>query len=262
MKISTIINVHKDKELVLDTLESVNHYMTNDVLLMIDGTSTEFDSVDVPAYKLKGFKHGISKSPYKNVALGLQNLYDLFPDSDWFSYLEYDCLVTSTRFKDNLKIALDKNIWMLGCDGRVDDKDIPIVSSLLKEPLKYSYYLLGACQFFHKDFMKKLIEIDFFNNFLHITNLYRSGDFFGYNGYDVSEHLYPSLCRQFGGSIGVFSSWDSCEKKWHGRADIFPIRWQPEIELSEDIDPSIIHPLKDFDHPIRKKYRNLRNNNV
>lgn len=259
MKISTIINIHKDKNLVLDTLESVNHFMTKDVLLVIDGNSTEFDSLDVPAYKLKGFKHGIPKSPYKNVALGLQSLYELFPESDWFCYLEYDCLITSNRFKDNLKIALEKDVWMLGFDGKVDDKNIPIVNSLLKEELKYSYYLLGACQFFNKKFMNKLVEIDFFDNFLHITNLYRSGDFPGYNGYDVSEHLYPSLCRHFGGSIGVFSSWDAYEKKWHGSGNIFPVRWQPEIDLSEDLDPSILHPLKSFDHPIREKYRNLRN---
>lgn len=257
VKIATILSVHNDVDLVLDTLDSVLEYMTEDVLLLIDGASKEFDNIDLPVHKLKGFRHGITKSPYKNVALGLKNVVELFPDADWYCYLEYDCLITSIRFKYNLEMATDRDIWMLGCDGHVDDKDIPLVSAMLKTPLNSSYYLLGACQFFSKFFMEKLKEINFFDRFLSLTNEFSGGDMPGYSGYDVSEHLYPTLCRQFGGNIGVFSSWDNTEEKWHGSHEVFPVRWQPEI-TEKYTEASIYHPLKNYDSPIRQYYRKIR----
>ena len=261
MKISTILNVHNQPDLVIDTLDSVLEYMTEDVLVIIDGASNEFDNIDLPVHKMRGFKHGIAKSPYRNVALGLYSLYQLFPESDWYCYLEYDCLVTSTRFKDNLKMADERDVWMLGSDGHIDDKSIPVVESMIGGPFHSSYYLLGACQFFSQVFMRKLMEFQFFERFLNNTNSFGSDSMPGYSGYDVSEHLYPSLCRQFGGNIGVFSSWDAAEQEWHGSYKVFPIRWQPEINAETESfeEASIIHPLKDLDHPIRKYHRKVRN---
>lgn len=244
----------------MDTLESVLQYMTDDVLMLVDGCSTELDHTAWPVHFMKGFKHGCPKSPYRNVALGLQNIWDLFPNYDWYCYLEYDCLVSSERFKANLQMADDRDVWMLGCDGHVDDKDIPLVSAMFKTPLKGSYYLLGACQFFNGHFMKRLIELDFFQRFLNITNSYSEGFMPGYHGYDVSEHLYPTLARHLGGNIGVFSSWDAVEGRWHGRSDVFPIRWRPDIEESAEHYPqaSIFHPIKEYDHPIREFHRKVR----
>jgi hypothetical protein len=260
MKIATIINVHDDPKLVLDTLDSVLHYMTDDVLILVDGASTVFDNVDLPVHKMIGFKHGVKKAPYRNVALGLKTIREMYPHHDWYCYLEYDCLVTSIRFKYNLKMADDRGIWMLGSDGRVDDKQIPLVEAMLGKQFNSSYYLLGACQFFSKWYMEKLEQFNFFNRFLSATNDCAAGIMPGYCGYDVSEHLYPSLCREFGGNIGVLSSWDAINEKWHGGYKVFPIRWQPDLNIDTDIyeETSICHPIKDYSHPIRKHQRSLR----
>ena len=246
-------------DLVFDTLDSIFHHMTEDVLVLIDGACQEMQEIDFPVYKLIGFKHGIPKSPYRNVALALQSIHDIYPEHDWYCYMEYDCLVTSKRFKYNLEMADDQGIWMLGTNGRVDEKRIPLVESLIGGEFRSPYYLLGSCQFFSKHFILALKKIDFFNRFLSITNVCRNGEMPGYSGYDVSEHLYPSLCRQFGGGIGVFSTWDSINNEWHGSSDVFPIRWKPEIEPEMDNkNMSICHPIKDFNHPIRQFHREVR----
>jgi len=260
MKIATLLSVHDDPKLVLDTLDSVLHYMTDDVLVLVDGASDVFDNIDMPVHRMKGFKHGVPRSPYRNVALGLKTIRGMYPDHDWYCYMEYDCLVTSIRFKYNLEIADDRDIWMLGADGHIDDKAIPLVESMLGQPFRSSYYLLGACQFFSKWFMEKLEQFNFFDRFLAATNDCTGGFMPGYGGYDVSEHLYPSLCRQFGGNIGVLATWDSVEERWHGGHKVFPIRWKPDLDAETENykDASIMHPLKDYDHPIRKFHRKAR----
>jgi len=260
MKIATVLSAHTDPKLVSDTLDSILHYMTDDVLLSVDGISREFDDIEFPVYTMKGFKHGIPRSPYRNVALSLSSLFDIYPKHDWYCYMEYDCLVTSERFKANLKMADEKHVWMLGCDGHIDDHRIPPMETILKQPVKKCYYLLGACQFFSGSFMRRLKEINFFEQFLELTNRYPEGEVPGYNGYDVSEHMYPSLARQFGGNIGVFSTWDAGERKWHGSHEVFPIRWQPEIDFETENfkDASIIHPLKTYTHPLREFHRKVR----
>ncbi len=114
--------------------------------------------------------------------------------------------------------------------------------------------------------MSKLQEINFFEKFLTLTSGFGNGFFPFYSGYDLSEHMYPTLCRHFGGNIGVFASYDKNE--WHGRGDIFPMRWRPEIDFETENFPeaSIFHPLKDLNHPIRvhhrekrKEWKNLQN---
>jgi hypothetical protein len=128
---------------------------------------------------------------------------------------------------------------------------------MLGEPLNNSYYLLGCCQFFHRDFINKLNEIDFFDRFLNLTNGF-TRNFPNYNGYDISEHMYPSLCRHFGGNIGVLSTCDEFGK-WHGSYQYYPVRWRPDIsEIDEFKNASIIHPVKSFENPIREFHRKKR----
>ena len=81
----------------------------------------------------------------------------------------------------------------------------------------------------------------------------------GYSAYDVSEHLYPSLCRQYGGNIGVFSSFDE-HGHWHGHYRSYPIRFTPQLNADTENYPeaTILHPIKDYDHPIRVANRETR----
>ena len=78
--------------------------------------------------------------------------------------------------------------------------------------------------------------------------------------FHFSEHMYPTLCRHFGGNIGVFAHFDEL-KKWHGSYQYFPVRWKPEIDFETENfpNPSIIHPLKENSHPLRVLHRERRN---
>ena len=185
---------------VLDTLDSIFCHLTQDVLVLVDGANEhEFKDFPFPTSSMIGFKHGCPKSPYRNVALGLKSLYELYPDSDWFSYCEYDVLFSSSRIKSQLSKAQEMDVWMLGNDGHVDEIELPFISSLIGSSLGQTYYLLGCCQFFHNKFLRKLYEIDFFDRFLNLTNEFTEGYIPCYSSYDISEHLYPTLCRHFGG---------------------------------------------------------------
>lgn len=260
MELAVAINTHtRQTDCIRDTIDAISTYATNNILVLVDGCSWDhYKNLSLPAYKMEGFRHGCVKSPYKNVALAIKTIAEKWQNCDWYCYCEYDVLFASDRFKYNLEKAEAMGVWMLGNDGHVDEQEIPLISSMLGNNLRNSYYLLGCCQFFHRKFIEKLNEIDFFNRFLNLTSGFSDGFFPNYNGYDLSEHMYPSLCRHFGGNIGVFATWD--QKKWHGAAEYFPIRWRPEIDIEKDSykNASIIHPLKSFDNPIREYHRKKR----
>jgi hypothetical protein len=259
MKIATVLNVHADPILSIDTIGSIFCHMTKNVLVVVDGGAWEqFKDIDLPVAKICGFRHKCSKSPYRNVALGLYSLIEQHPNMDWYCYCEQDVLFGSSRFKENLRMADERDVWMLGNDGHVDDKSMPLVESLVGEKLPNIYYLIGCCQFFSKKFINKLNEINFFERFLHLTNEFSSGYFPEYDGYDISEHMYPTLCRHFGGNIGVFATFDYDKQEWHGAHQYYPVRWKPDLE-GKYPEASILHPLKTYDHPIREYYRGKRN---
>ena len=260
MKIATVINAHSDMRLIRDTIDSISFHVTKNIILVIDGAYwSKLKDEPIQAGKIEGFYHNVPKSPYRNVALGLKSLYDSFPESDWYCYTEPDVLFGSDRFKYNLRMAEENGIWMLGNDGHVTKEPLLLIQAMLEEPLKSSYYLLGCCMFFNKNFIKKLKEINFFDRFLNMTNSFSEGFFPFYDGYDLSEHLYPTLCRHFGGNVGVFAHYDE-DQKWHGAYEYFPIRWRPELDPTTENFPnaSIMHPIKSYDHPIRVLHRERR----
>lgn len=260
MEIAVILNVHADSDVNIDTIESIFAFVGKNVVLVVDGSSwTKFRDLQLPVAKINGFRHGVPKAPYRNVALGLKSAFEEFPNASWYCYCEYDVLFTSDRFRKNLEIADRKNVWMLGNDGHVDDKQMPLIESLIGAKFASTYYLLGCCQFFSWRFFDKLKEIDFFDRFLFLTNQFAPGVFPAYGGYDISEHLYPTLCRHFGGAVGVFATWDH-QGKWHGSYRHFPMRWKPELDPQTENfeEASIMHPLKTYQHPIRAFHRERR----
>lgn len=260
MKIATVLNVHSQPETVLDTIQSILAYMTENVIVLVDGASWKiFKNFTLPAGKIEGFYHNVPKSPYRNVALALKTVTETFPDSDWYCYCEYDVLVGSERFKANLQMAEEKGVWMLGNDGHIANEAMPLIQAMIGEQFKSSYYLLGCCQFFHRRFIEKLNGINFFDRFLSLTNGFTDGFFPFYSGYDLSEHMYPTLCRHFGGQIGVFAHYDENDH-WHGAYRYYPVRWKPELDPKTENFPqaTLLHPLKHHDHPIREFHRNQR----
>ena len=254
-----VLNAHADASTILDSLDGIFAHVGQNVILVVDGSAWPlYRDLQLPVAKINGFRHGVRKSPYRNVALGLKSAWEAYPNAGWFCYAEYDVLFTSDRFRRNLEIADKKDVWMLGNDGHVDDKRLPLIESLVGAKFPSTYYLLGCCQFFSWRFMEKLQEIDFFERFLFLTNQFSPGVFPAYEGYDISEHLYPTLCRYFGGAVGVFATWD--HSKWHGAYRYFPMRWRPELdpETENFEEASIMHPLKKLSHPIREFHRERR----
>ena len=95
MNLIAILSVHNNKDLVLDTLDSIRRYMTKDILLLVDGAYWhEWEDLDIPVYKLKGFNHAWPEFLLWNIFLGLM-MAGLQWNADWFCYIEYDCLVGS-----------------------------------------------------------------------------------------------------------------------------------------------------------------------
>ena len=261
MELAVAINAHPNHPNVsIDTIESIFCHATKNVLMLVDSVGwNNYKDIPMPCHKMEGFYHGCAKSPYRNMALAMNTVYDLFPNSDWFCYCESDVLFASDAFKKDLKKAEEMGIWMMGCDGHIDEHQMPIVESMIGEKTKSPYYLLGACQFFHKHFLDKLKGINFFERLINLSSGFSNGFFPLYTGFDISEHMYPTLCRHYGGNIGVFSSYDAELKKWHGSGNMYPIRWKPEIDISEISDDAVIlHPIKDFSSPIRILQREKR----
>lgn len=266
MKIAAILNIHEDSPLVTDTINSIKRWATDSVLVIVDGASwNKLSSVSLPAYKLEGFYHEHNRAPYRNVALAFKNAWDLWKmEVDWYCYLEYDCLFGSDEFKNYLEMADKSGAWCIGNDYREGKFKFPLLEAAFGCKFNYSLYLLGCCVFYKSIFLKKLSEYDFFNRFLNLTNMFSKGFFPGYEeqgGYDLSEHLYPTLAAHLGGRIAQLASWSEPDQRWAGEYKKFTFRFRPEIDPNKEVwyeTASILHPLKNFSSPIREYHRNKR----
>jgi len=262
MNIATILNTHENSNVFHDTLDSICKWMSEDVLVLVDGASwNQFAKEDLPVYKLEGLRHGYSRSPYRNIALGLKQAWELWQNKiDWYCYIEYDCLVGSNEFINDLETADKLGVWCLGNDYRVGDIKFSLLESMLKTKIKESHYLLGCCVFYKNSFIKKLVDIDFFDKFLYLTNDFTEGFFPNYEeqgGYDLSEHLYPTLAVNYGGKVGQFATWSEPYQRWAGSYIKYPLRFRPELD-HDCTKASIMHPIKEYDNPIREYHRRKR----
>ncbi len=247
MKISVLLSAHNYTELVLDTIESIRTYASNDLVMIVDEAHWNWGET-INVAKIKGLYHNYNKAPYRNLTLGLKTIYENNPNSDWYCYTEYDVLFTSSKFKEDLKIAEENNVWCIGFDSRVQNYQFPYLEKIIEDKLTQSRYLLGCCVFYHKDFLKKLHEMNFFDKFLTLTNGFEEGFFPSFEeqgGYDFGEHLYPTLANYFGKNTAEFSHWNQTLNQWQGNFQRYPVRWRPEITIEEAMNsPSIIHPVK------------------
>jgi len=259
MEITTVVNAHSSPNILLDTLDSILTYVGEKILVITDSNNKELNATPLPVPRIEGFYHNSHRAPYRNVALGLWKAYEMAPDSDWFCYTEYDCLFANSNFKKSLLLADKNDVWVLGNNSRKDDCQLPLIEAIIKEKIKVHYYVLGCCVFLCKEFMDRLNEINFFERLINTTQHFTEGFFPHYTGYDLSEHLYPTLAVQFGGDVASFANWDLATRTWTGNFRQFPIRWKPELRIEENFkEASILHPLKTYDHPIREYHRERR----
>jgi len=282
MKIATILNCHEENDLLRDTLDSIRCFLSKDILLVIDGFSkSNFDSIKC-VHKLKGFTHNCAKSPYKNVILGLMNAWKIWEEeADWYCYTEPDCLFAQNNIAQDLQ---KRNCWLIGNDlckeninKNFEDNMFPFVENFLKKKLDHTYYLIGCCLFFKKDFIKKLNELNFFEKILYYTNAFNKNNYPKYKGYDISEHLFPTLAWNLGGGLGEFANFRN-PKNISGNFSKYKMRfgglhyysYKNKLEYSrlndlgiDDFESCknsyIMHPIKDYNNPIRKYHRCIRN---
>lgn len=274
MEIITILSAHKDTELVQNTINSIIEHVGNNVLTVIDGAAWNNwgKDAELTTHKLQGFYHNHTSSPYKNVALGLMTAAKEYNNADWFCYTEYDTYFVSNLFKNSLSL-LDDNIWCAGNDLRsatgpfVSNYRMPTninwlepINKLANVKIKYNKYLLGCCVFYRSELIYHLNDINFFEKFINFTHVFEKGYFPGYKeygGYDLSEHLYPTITHALGKKNYQFAKWNG--KSWSGNYKNFTMRWQPEILESELYkEASIFHPIKSINHPARRIYDNRR----
>ena len=260
MEIVAVLGTHENSPTFKDTLESIRHYLTDNVLVVVDGFKwDEFKDEQLPVPMVQGFLHGKDSAPFRNVALGLKYAQEVWNNADWYVYIEYDCLVGSSDIKDHLKMADEHDIWMLGNDLRITDDSLPFLDSFMGTKMKLHYFL-GCCVFLSGKFVKVLAESNFFDKFLTFTNfrtecinlVNQNGKLFP--AYDLSEYMYPTLAVFYGGKVQELACWSGTE--WRGNFQHYPMRFRPDL-TSEDpfVDASVMHPIKDFENPIRQHHR-------
>ena len=253
MSLAVVIGAHENSEVLNDTIQSVRRYLTEDVLVVVDGFG--FGSFPSGEGIVRGFPHGRISAPFRNVALGLKTVRERFK-ADWYCYMEYDCLVGG-GIEEHLKSAEEKNWLIFGNDYRRSSLKIPFLNNFAKEELNL-HYLLGCCMFFNSYFMEMLERDDFFERFLTYTNFYNHSVRFtdGMEVYDVSEFLYPSFAVRYGGVVGQLAVWAD---GWKGNT-LFPMRFRPDLTIKDPYENScIMHPVKTFGSPLREFHRRKRN---
>jgi len=259
MKVSVVLGTHENSDVFRDTLESVRHYWTNDVLVVVDGLSWgQFDNCDF--MRIQGFNHGKKSAPVRNVALGMMKAWEIWGDTaDWYCYMEYDCLVGS---KLQLEQCKEMGFWIMGNDRRLIAERLPFLEVFAKSKLDV-HYLLGCGMFLSSEFMKALAADNFFERFLNFTNFFiqtinlESAAGKKMMVYDLSEYMYPTLAAHYGGKVGELAAWDGIQ--WRGNSDSYPMRYKPEITEEDPVRSAcMLHPLKSFDSPVRAFHREKR----
>lgn len=259
--------------MVSDTLDSIRMFMTKDVLVITDGAAhwkpkrlkkeaevlrrhDPFEGRSLDAHRVEGFYHARSRGPFRNLTLGLKTLAENW-NADWYCYIEYDCLVASDDFKGDLENAGRRGVWAIGNDHRCANYRMPLLEKVVG-PIGESHVLLGCCNFFHADFVRELVSRDFFSKFLCLTNCFRETvpDFDEQGAYDFGEVVYPTLAAHYGGKVDHFAHYNDM-LGWSGNAERYPMRFRPDID-ADFPDASIIHPLKNYDDPIRAYHRERR----
>jgi hypothetical protein len=260
MQIAAVLHVHENTELVLDTLDALRTWVTKDVLVVVDGKYWRRwgRKIELPAYKLEGFKHGHFVASYRNHVLGMMHAAKLWPDADWYLHTEYDTLFASDSFKQDLEESEKDGAWCVGMTHQKDSFRLLLLEALLNTSINDYHYLIGCCHFYKSDLIKKMVELNFFNRFLNLTNGFSIGRFPGFEKYCLMEYLFPTLAALWGGKVKELAHWT--EHFGGGEYKKYPVRFRPELTWKENFpQASIFHPLKELNAPIRQYHQRKRN---
>ena len=250
MDLAAIISVHNNPDLARDTIDSVRCWATKQIVLIVDKAGWDlYRDFQHPDTKVVcGVFHNANRSPYKNMAIGLKNAYELYPNAKWYNYIEYDAIYTSDRFKLDLTAA--GNAAAVGFDYvfKGDSTDNWIVKQIFNRDVE-CHKLLGAVTYYSNSCIRSFIEYNFFEELFKITATFQSADFPNFSEYAVEEIIFPSAASQFGEvkNLGI------------GMSRRYAVRFGDFIHPNE-ITPetSIVHPTKGLDCPIRQHYAKQR----
>lgn len=259
MDIVIILVVRENVSTLLDTIEAVNNWVTDKVLVIVDGAAARWgNKIKIPAHKKIGLRHEYHRGPYRNYTLGFSSALEEWPEADWYCKIDYDTLFVSDDFKQDLEV--DSDVWCIGNDYRNMNLTLPFLEKIVGEEISVGSYLLGSCVFCKGDFIRLLGKKDFFNRLLFYTNDFYNGFFPGYEEHSFEEYLYPTLASHYGGKIKELACWKEDFSCWKGNFRRYPMRWQPSLGLHENFpEASIMHPIKESDHPIRIRRKRERN---
>lgn len=255
MKIAVLLNCHAYPELVVDTLNSLKTWVSDDIAIMIDAAGWDnFSFIHWNNIVFKSLYHGFYKSPYRNITFGLKKIYEIFPDYDWYVYTEYDCLFTSKGYLDDIQNS--NEISCYASDIRFGNLSLPLLDKIFGRPIHDYFTMLGCCVFYSGAFIKKLYEMSFYDKLLDNTINLTTGEFPGYDEYAFEESLYPTLVNALGGKVVELGAWRS--GKWTNNK--YMMRFKPGIDIKElSGDVSIVHPLKNIDNClVRKHFKQVR----
>ena len=243
MIISTVVQAHKNPSFVNENIRMVKKNVGKNVICVIDSANWgEFKDEQMECETLCGYYHNDRRNPYKNFANGLSQLYRRFPDSEWFCNSEFDVFFKNDSFKEDLnRFRKEHNAGLVGFNMRIKPFDCPFINAMLKIKFDVGYYMIGCCMFFHRSYMERLIEVNFFERFLNYTSSFTSSNI-PCEEYDISEHLYPSLAANIGIPIASF---ENAESSVFGKRKYF-VRFKPEVtkDVVYNDAYSIIHPYK------------------
>lgn len=263
MKLAIALHAHKDAELVKDTARFLARWGSENILVVVDGRSPKWiTESNFPFPHIVGFRNKTrsvfrNHSSYRNFTLGLLKTLEYYPDCDWYCSTEYDVIFGSDEFKEDI-LALSDNVYCVGFNGRKTFMSLPFLEHIIGSKCYVQTYLIGCCMFFRREFLLKVKYSGLFERVLGFTNEFDDGRFPGYweqGGYDFTECLFPTLVNFFGGEIASFSSWNAKKKIWTGDFKKYPIRWPTKLSIEDSLVASIMHPVKEFEDPVRIYHR-------
>ena len=253
MDIVTIINAHNNPALLKNTIDSVRRWVTDKIIVVIDAAGWYlFSNFKCPENTelVKGVYHNCYRSPYKNIAIGLNYAYAKYPKADWYNYIESDVMYLNDLFKEDLRAKSDHtDLGFIQRTGKQGDQWL--VEKIFQKKLPV-YFMLGAIHFYSHSCISQLVGIDFFSKVLEETKQYSGAAFPNFSHYAVEEVIYPTASAVFG-RIGNLGNYDNtiCKSSYGNICERYAVRFTPEISEKEvTAFTSIAHPLKNMQRRI------------
>jgi hypothetical protein len=251
MQLATIICVHTDPELARDTIDSVRAWVTRKILLIVDKAGWHhYQGFKHPDTEVMcGLYHKARKSPYKNMAVGLREAYGIWPDVDWYHWLEYDAVYLNDYFRYDLDRCRESACVGFDPVGKFASNDHWLVKEILDDSNIECYKMLGAVTYFSHKCVSSLINFGFFDELLKRTETYKGDQFPRFGDYAVEEILYPSAASAFGPVSDIREPSSILIQQNIGRPNMlthrYAVRYGEPIAINEiTTETSIVHPTK------------------